>query len=602
MIKNVQTSLFMAAILALVGCKISVASDEDTVEETPEVVVTTPEATDPVAETETETEEDLPAPETEPTPEPEPVKTPLPLPDDQEAVKFFSQASFGASEEDIAELQTIGMEAWILDQIDQPVYSFIDRIEAHASVSNVSKTSYTTIFWERAVHGDDQLRQRVAFALSQIVVASIDDSSVAQARKSYAAYLDILEKQALGNYCTLIKDVSINPSMGLYLTHLGNRKADEVEGFVPDENYAREVMQLFTIGLENLNSDGTGQGTETYTLEDVQGLASVFTGLSWSDTNFYYPSVNDFNRYLPMEGFTAQHEDGVKSFLGASVDVGADALDSVDAALDYLLAHPNVAPFISKQLIQKLVTSNPTPGYVSRVAAAFEAGTYEMPGGDEVGTGQRCDMTATVASILLDTEARGSAPDNSFGKLRSPVLRLAHFLRAFRDDQTVSETGELPTAWVLESLQDFTRMGMNAYHSPSVFNFFRPGYVPPGTESADEGLVAPEFQIVTSNSLVTYVNTMEDFIDGPSLNSGNENVAVLDYTSFDPDADDAAAFIDRLNRILTGGTLSEDNKKAIIDAISLIDIAGADEDDDRKDRREVALMMLVTSPEYMVQR
>ncbi|MEO1656511.1 MAG: DUF1800 domain-containing protein [Pseudomonadota bacterium] len=590
MIKTAQHIIGAAAILALAACKIPVGSDDGEGEATQASV----EVEDPATQTPDPTPAPAPAPSTPPMP--------LPPPDDQDAVKFFSQASFGGSEDDIATLQTIGIENWILDQIDQPMYSTVDRIEEHRAVQAANANAYARLFWERALNADDQLRQRVAYALSQIVVASLSDSVIRANARSYAVYLDMLQEQALGNYCTLIKDVSINPMMGVYLTHLGNRKADETAGFVPDENYAREVMQLFTIGLENLNSDGTGQGTETYTIEDVQGLAAVFTGLSWSDTNFFFPSINDDNRFLPMEGFSAQHEEDPKSFLGTTIDLGTDAVTSVNAALDYLLAHPNVAPFISKQLIQKLVTSNPTPGYVSRVAAAFEAGIYGMPGGDQVGTGNRCDMAATVAAILLDDEARGAPLDDNFGKLRNPVLRVAQYLRAFRVDRDQLLTGVLPSAFTLDSLEDFNRLGINAYNSPSVFNDFRPGYVAPGTESADAGLVAPEFQIATSNSIVVYINTMESFIDGVPTDGVNQNAASVDFTDIDADANDPAVLVDRLSRILTGSTLSDANRTAIIDAVSLIDIAGSDQDNDRKDRREVALMMLVTSPEYMVQR
>ncbi|MEM0927974.1 MAG: DUF1800 domain-containing protein [Pseudomonadota bacterium] len=590
MIKIVQIVVTLAAVSVLAACKISVAPDDGEAAPTAPEVTTTPPPE--------------PTPEPTPEPAPEPAPTPLPLPDDQDAVKFFNQASFGGSEEDIAELQSIGIEAWILDQIDQPIVSVVDRIEAHFLEKSVSTATFSELFWERAVHGDDQLRQRVAYALSQIVVVSLEDSTIAISgvRRSFSTYLDILQNQALGNYCTLIKDVSLNPVMGIYLTHLGNRREDLVTGFVPDENYAREVMQLFTIGLENLNSDGTGQGTETYTIDDVQGLAAVFTGLSWADTNFGNPMIFDDNRYLPMEGFTVQHEDGPKSFLGTTIDLGTDALVSVDAALDYLLAHPNVAPFVSKQLIQKLVTSNPSPAYVERVASAFEAGLFEMPGGQTVGTGARCDMAATVTAILLDEEARGVPTNDNHGKLRTPILRLAHYLRAFRAEQAVTTTGPLPTALDLTSLNAMNRFGMNAYFSPSVFNDFRPGYVAPNTESAAAGLVAPEFQIVTSNTLITYINTMESFIDGPSLDGSNANVANLDFSSIDTDVDNVETYVSRLDRLLTGGTLSDSNRQAIIDSVSLLEIAGSDQDEDRRERREVALMMMVTSPEFMVQR
>ncbi|MEO1656590.1 MAG: DUF1800 domain-containing protein [Pseudomonadota bacterium] len=516
--------------------------------------------------------------------------------DTQEAVKFLNQASFGGSADDIASVEAQGLETWIYEQSQLPIVSFTDRLIAADDVQDVTPDVVQALFWERAVHADDQLRQRVTFALSQIVVASLADGAVSRREREYGVYLDILQRHALGNYCDMVREISFNPVMGLFLTHLGNRKADAATGFVPDENYAREVMQLFTIGLEVLNSDGTGQGTETYTLEDVQGLAAVFTGLSWADTDFERPRIGDNNRYLPMESYIAEHEDGPKSFLGTTVDLGGDAEVSVDEALDYLLAHQNVAPFISQQLIQKLVTSNPSPSYVSRVASVFTSGSYVLPDGRMLGTGQRCDMAATVAAILLDDEARGAAPNENFGKLRSPVLRMAQYLRAFRIDQELTTTGAVPRVRDLVRLEETDRFGQNAFSSPSVFNFFRPGYVAPGTESADLGLKTPEFQLATTPSLIGYINTMESFIDGFTLDDGTEYVDRSKYLEL---AGNAAELVDALDVLLTGGTLSAVNRDRIVSAVELYDMS---RDSDALNRLEMALMLMITSPEYLVQR
>ncbi|MEM9838767.1 MAG: DUF1800 family protein [Pseudomonadota bacterium] len=521
---------------------------------------------------------------------------------DQAAVRFKQQATFGASADDLDDLKQQGADAWIVEQLTLPVFPYTERVREEAEDNWTNDNTVQRLFWERAIHGEDQLRQRMTYALSQIVVASMRDPQLDGRARTYSVYLDILQDNALGNYCDLIREVSFNPAMGLFLTHLGNPKADPVTGFVPDENYAREVMQLFTIGIEELDSSGRPQGRETYTAEDVQGLAAVFTGLSWADTDFFFPRVTDFNRYLPMESFLAQHEDTEKQFLGTSVNVGNDAVASVEIALDYLLEHPNVAPFISKQLIQKLVTSNPSPDYVRRVAEAFEAGQFRLSNGSIVGTGQRCDLAATAAAILSDREAQTVPTDPNAGKIRNPILRVANLIRAFRVEQQVTSSGEIPDAWLLDQLERSDNLNINAFVSPSVFNFFRPGYVGPGTESAEAGLVTPEYQIATTPALVGYINVIEDFIDGPPLSDDNRNVAVMNASDLLVLSDDASALVAEIDRLLTGGMLTEANRQYIEETVDLIEVAGNNIDTDRRRRVQLALLMTATSPEFMVQR
>lgn len=521
---------------------------------------------------------------------------------DAAAFRFAQQATFGASTNDLETIKTAGFDAWIEAQFDTPYILYEDRVREEGETNWVSENTIQRLFWERAIHGDDQLRQRLTYALSQIVVVSLTDPQVRNQNRSFSVYADLLQEHALGNYCDLIGEVSFNPVMGLFLTHLGNPREDQETGFVPDENYAREVMQLFTIGLEDLDTQGRPSGRESYTGDDVSGLAAIFTGLGWADTDFFFPRVNDFNRYLRMESFLAQHEDAPKSFLGTTIDLGSDAVVSIDAALDHLLDHPNVAPFVSKQLIQKLVTSNPSPGYVGRVAEAFEAGSYRLASGTTVGAGKRCDLAATTAAILMDQEARNSPVDENFGKIRNPILRLSQLIRAFRVPNEVSRSGEIPQAWTLDRLEDGQAFGINAFVSPSVFNFFRPGYVGPGTESAEAGLVSPEYQISTTPALVGYINTMEDFIDGPPLSETSLNVAVMNTNELLTLADSPDGLIAEVNRIMTGGLMSTENVRALEAAVGDIPVAGGDLDADRRRRVELALLMAVTSPEFMVQR
>ncbi|NRA28686.1 MAG: DUF1800 domain-containing protein [Parvularculaceae bacterium] len=523
---------------------------------------------------------------------------------DKEAFRFSQQATFGANAEDLAELKELNLSAWIQDQLEEPHVPYTPRIEdlRNAEV-RIREDILQTLFWERAIHGEDQLRQRMTYALSQIVVASLRDPQIAEHISEFGIYADLLQDHALGNYCSLIRDISFNPVMGMYLTHLGNRKEDVQNGFVPDENYAREILQLFTIGLEELDESGRGLGHATYSQDDIEGLAEVFTGLSWADTDFDRPRVTDNNRYLPMESFRAQHEDRAKTFMQTTVNVGNDAVDSINAALDYLLEHPNVAPFISKQLIQKLVTSNPSPDYVRRVAEAFSAGQYELPNGDFVGTGQRCDLAATAAAILTDPEARGETTDENFGKIRSPLLRVAHFIRAYRNEKDVTTSGVLPSGRSLDNLDSERLLEQNAFAAPSVFNDFRPGYVAPGTESAELGLKTPELQIASAPAMVAYINVMRSFIEIFEIEDGEDLVADFDVSyNYELAAEDIPGLVDQVIADLMGGQFSEENRARIIEAVEAVPVTQKQPEKTNARRWTLAALMTVTSPEYMVQQ
>ncbi|MCQ8184851.1 DUF1800 domain-containing protein [Parvularcula maris] len=517
-----------------------------------------------------------------------------------EAVAFSQQAAFGASSSELDELRQIGPEEWIERQIDTPRLPYTLRVQGMEESPRAR--DFQVFFWERAIHGDDQLRQRMTFALSQIVVIGVTDGTLSKSRESFALYADLLNREALGNYCDLIKKVTYTPSMGQYLTHLGNRKADPERGYVPDENYAREVMQLFTIGLDELDSAGRSQGRPSFTEEDVEALAAVMTGLSWQGTDFNRPKVSEDNRYRPMAAFDEYHEDEPKVFLGRSISFGANAEASIDEALTHLLSHPNVAPFISKQLIQKLVSSNPSPDYVRRVAEAFEAGRYTMASGATVGTGKRCDMAATAAAILLDEEARTPGLNPDGGKLRSPILRLASFLRAYRRDNEVSREGVAPYAWQLQWLSDGLKLGHNAFASPSVFNFYRPGYVAPGTASAEAGLVAPEFQIETAPASVGYINLIADYAYAARTSDTQPDMLLLNYDRLDSLADDPEKLVAEIERVLIGRRLQEEVRQDILRAVDLVWYGGDKPERGLANRRRIALTMALTSPDYMVQR
>src|SRR5256886_6999236 len=441
-----------------------------------------------------------------------------PLPSATDAALSQNQASFGATEAEVNKVRTYGYSAWLEDQFfmrGRSTGAYTNAVSASPPAGQTRADSHVmNAFGMEAATGRDQLRRRVAFALSQLCVVALQDATVTEFKRGVVAYLDMLDRNAIGSYRQLPHEVTLHPMMGLYLSHLRNQKEDPARNRVPDQNYAREVMQLFSIGLYELNPDGTpklvnGQPVETYDSADIVGLSRVFTGFSWagpdkSDTRFNGGGTQDPDReVLFMQSYPRFHSISEKRFLTAVIPAGTNADPDGDlrVALDTIASHPNVGPFISRQLIQRLVTSNPSPAYVARVAQAFDAGRFTS-GLWTTGTGQRGDLRATVAAILLDTEARTAArlADPAFGKVREPILRVAHWMRAFN---ARSSSGN----FLLGVTDDPTAsLGQSAMRSPTVFNFYRPGHVPPNTSIATAGLVAPEMQIVNEVSVVGYSN------------------------------------------------------------------------------------------------
>ena len=428
-----------------------------------------------------------------------------------EAAMFLSKATFGPTESDIDRVMAIGYAAWIDEQLATPAASHRARweaadaaIKAADPMAEAGQDPVFYSFWKQAISGNDQLRQRVAYALSQIMVISMVDGTVGDNPRAVAAWLDVLGDKGLSNYRDLIEAVSLHPMMGVYLSHLRNQKADARTGRVPDENFAREVMQLFSIGLVELNPDGTaktnaGRPIETYGPTDIAGLARVFTGFSWACPGapasgcFFNGSLNGVSdpdrSFKPMIGYAQYHSTEAKTFLGATIasQSSANPQASLAAALDALHRHPNVGPFIGKQLIQRLVTSNPSPDYVRSVANTFA----------DNGAGVRGDMKAVIKAVLLHPEALRTS--DTAGKVREPVLRLSALLRAFNYR---SDTGEYRIG---NTDNAATSLGQTPLRAPSVFNFYRPGFVPPGTHAAAQNLALPEMQIVHETSAAGYV-------------------------------------------------------------------------------------------------
>ncbi|MBC7514198.1 MAG: DUF1800 domain-containing protein [Herminiimonas sp.] len=508
---------------------------------------------------------------------------------DVDAARFLAQASMGPNRKQIAQVRSQGYAGWIDAQFATASgtsrYDWLIANGFGAVEFRNSKAGFDAAVWRKLLSGADTLRQRVVLALSEITVVSIDGLTGPWRSLSAAAYFDLLEANAFSNYRTLLGQISTSPAMGAYLTFRGNTKFNPATGALPDENYARELMQLFTIGLQQLNADGTpglvnGVPQETYTLTDITGLARIFTGwdhdLAGKDTQ-----TPDYVR-RPMIQVASKHESGASSFLGTSIPAGVGGEQCLSLALDAIFAHPNVAPFISRQLIQKLVTSNPSAAYVGRVATVFR----------NDGAGVAGNLKAVIKALLLDDEARrgaaaGSAPAGTFGKLREPVLRLAAWARAF-DAASPADT------WAIGDTSDpATRLGQSAGRSPSVFNFYRPGYVPPNSSIASNTLVAPEFQIANESSVVGYVNFMQRVVS-----TGVGDVRA-DYTSLLLLADDAQALVDEANLVLAAGQLGGDSIALLRSAIAAMP-AGTDAA--RRNRVYAALTLTLAAPAFLVQK
>lgn len=518
-----------------------------------------------------------------------------------EAVRLLTQASFGADDASIDAVMAVGLAGWIEDQFQRPQTLHRPYIEAAiaAGAPGTPERSFRDFvmdtFWRQAITGADQLRQRVVFALTELFVVSQNNADVNNRPRGLASYLDMLGANCFGNFRQLLEAVSLHPIMGLYLSSLRNRKEDPATGRMPDENYAREVMQLFTIGLYRLAPDGSllrdaaGQPIPTYSNADVQGLAKVFTGWSWagpdaSDQRFFGAATGaDPDRDIkPMQPYPQFHSGSAKSFLGITIPAGTDATTSLRIALDTLFNHPNVGPFIGRQLIQRLVCSNPSPGYVARVAAAFA----------DNGAGVRGDMKAVLRAIFLDSEARSEtvAAQPQWGKLREPVLRLAAWARACGATSVSSN-------YMIRNLSDpSTALGQNPLRAPSVFNFFRPGYVPPNSQIAAAGLVAPEFQITGETAVAGYLNFMRNVVNS---GVGSNNDVRSAYSREAALAADVDRLIDRVKLLLTADRMSEATRVLIRDSVLSIPVSSTNA---MLNRAKVAVYLTLASPEFIVQK
>ena len=535
-----------------------------------------------------------------------------------QTVTFLNRATFGAKPTDLNLHQTTTASDWFEAQLNvSPTYLMqsiqkYTRPEDYDEPSLIYMASTSFAFWQHAISAEDQLRQRVAFALSEILVTSTNSGDeLAEHAEAMASYQDLLIKHAFGNYRDLLTEVTYSPAMGFYLTYMGNEKGNEATGKVPDENYARELLQLFTIGVEQLNMDGStvlnssNDPIETYSNTDIQGLARVFTGLNLDEDAHEESVAKAFS--VPMWVFDEDHSLKEKTFLGQTIPANTYTEESIEQALDVIFNHQNVAPFVGKQLIQRLVSSNPSSAYIERVALAFESGVFVLPNEKSIGAGRRGDLAATVAAVLFDEEALNPNAQQS-GKVREPIIRFTHWARAFNVSNIRPEF-VLPL-WDTSSA---TRLGQHPYRSPSVFNFFRPGYAAPGSMTAENNLVAPELQITNATSIPGYINFMTYFIAGLQQNVDIDEIEdEIEAEGLDLDADDAPtsflvtyelalnyandanALVDYLNLLLTGNQISQQTVGRIVETISNLT--------EPEQRVKIAVLMMMTSADYLVQQ
>lgn len=544
-----------------------------------------------------------------------------------EAARFLTQATFGPTESELANLTGNAYATWIDQQIALPASYHRAAMMARTSqwlargdTSGGWQGPRNETWWQRSLTAPDQLRQRMALALSQIFVIS-QFGALDGAHEGVTIYYDMLLENAFGNYRDLLEDVTLSPMMGTYLSMMRNRKPDPITGHEPDENYAREVMQLFSVGLSKTHLDGTlmldaeGMPLPTYTQEETVGLAHIFTGWGphyndadpprWSNNSV--ASRNEWFRYgydslRPMTFYQDFHDTNERVILGGHViPAGTDGVDRMRRALDALYQHPNTGPFLAKQLIQKFVTSNPSPGYVARVASAF----------NNNGSGVRGDLGATIKAVLLDYEARALAPRQSysFGKPSEPLLRVARALRVLPANlpKPADPNYYINLQWDMPEQAPLL--------SPSVFNFFQPGYSNPGT-IARAGLLSPEFQIFAETNALRQANFNLSMISwgiwSPEpMPSGTENYRYS--VSYDPlvvilntpgltTLQQQAKLIDYLDERFLFGQMSPQLRTNITNTFAALPGWYDFTSSRQSGRAQVALYLVLNSPEFFVQK
>ena len=567
----------------------------------------------------------------------------------KDAARLLQQATWGATLPEINRVAGIGAAAWLNEQFALPAASYtayaVALLTANKNGANGCTASTgcpwatnTPGFYKQAFEGDDQLRQRVVNALLQILVVSTGNNRVQDSGVGMASYMDTLSAQAFGNFRTLLRDVTLHPAMGVYLDMLGSAQEH------PNENYARELLQLFSVGTVMLNADGTPQSSAgklipTYTEEVVQGFARAFTGWQFQDQpeavdpwRFYWP-IEDWTQPLkpwagrrcpqdgrwpagittdwcsvsnPLKSYPPPHHTGSKTLLQysnapyATLPANQTAQFDIENSIDNIFNHPNVGPFIGRQLIQRLVTSNPSPAYVGRVTAAF----------NNNGSNVRGDMKAVISSILLDDEARNSsiAGNNIFGKLREPVIKFIHLHRAFG----AIASGGYYDVW---DTSDTDALGQAALRAPSVFNYYSPDFEPAGS-MATAFLLGPEFEITSTSTVAGFSDFTGWGVVG-GFRQGDSDSAKWFKPNYDHYlagaagvalADNPQQLVDELDLLLTANNLKPTFKANLVSMVSNIlrtlspEYTQTDYVAQRRDRFRAVMWQIIHSADYAVQR
>ena len=537
---------------------------------------------------------------------------------DPDIWRLLNQATFGASQAEAANVKSLGIAGWVDAQLAKPAsgypasrYNRVQLVETddcttrdplgnnypsnspqamcvrdHLSLAMVQRDLFTN-----AVYGSDQLRQRVAWALSQFLVISGVENDLSKAHVM-ARYQQIMFDNAFGNFETILQKISVSPAMGNWLDSVNNDRPDATKGRVPNENYAREIMQLFSIGLEELKTDGTpltdanGEPIPTYDQDDIKQFARVFTGWTYANPDGSAITKKNGVYYGADMGVfpgtaTTGHDTDAKTLLNGTVlPAGQTAEKDLADAVHNVFVHPNTGPFVSKLLIQRLVTGNPSSAYVGRVAAVF----------NNNGSGVRGDLRAVVRAILLDPEARGPAKaDPAFGSLREPVLMLTGLVRALNGVTDGAALGDRASV-----------LGQRPFYSPTVFNYFQPDTTIPGTS-----ILAPEFGIHDSNSAVARTNLVYSLVYSGIAPDGTLADATgtrLNTYQFDPYATDAATLTDKVSEMLLGGVLPADARTAVINAVNAITLSATPTAQQLTDRSRMAVYLIASSYHYQVQR
>ncbi len=536
-----------------------------------------------------------------------------------EAGRFLNQASFGPTMEEIDHVREIGFENWIEEQFNMPsseyqllaediwdeyLTGYINMGYTEDDIYGPWYKHFSYAWWTNVVQEQDQLRQRIAYALSQIFVISIN-SDLQDHGIEIAAYYDYLAKHSFGNFRDLLFDVTMNPNMGYYLSHLNNPKEVPEENIHPDENYAREIMQLFTIGLYELNLDGTrkkdanGNDIPTYDNNDIKQFARVFTGLGmsaikdnvdWVDEAYFGLGIYGGDMTYQMRMYDDFHERGTKELLnGYVIPADQEPMQDIHDAIDHLFNHENVGPFIGHQMIQRLVKSNPSPAYISRVASAF----------NNNGNGVRGDMKAVIKAVLLDEEARTCyGLDNlNEGKVKEPMLRYTHYIRTTPFDNPLDKYWN-PS---LNFYNDVEQMVLGA---PTVFNFYLPDHQPVG-ELTQANLVAPELSIHNTRTSINYLNQINQWtVWGAPWWSWDSELGIetirINYEGYPEEYVNPERVIHDFDLIYTSGQMTDETRNNLREQV--YQLYWGDGEDDWMYRIMMAHYLTLISPDFVTQK